>query len=602
MASNITLSAGIRQNLLSLQATADLISTTQNRLATGKKVNSALDNPINFFTSQSLSDRASDLNALLDSIGNAQQTLKAADNGISSLTKLVQSAKSLANQALQATKGTVNYSNITGSVALAADTTRVAPSGNLTTAGTVSVQSSSTIVAGGLAELENDDTITFTINGNAQVFTKKAASDAANSEFADAAGLILAINHANGFGGAGAGIALAATDGAGGVTVTSYDLQNDFTHSTNDADFTAGNFTDTAHSLGDALTISDGTNTVSFYRVASATMATAANNTYAAAATLDTAIAGSSLNALIASDATGILTRADGGDIQISGATGVAAYGSAASGTTYAGNYNAALAALTGTLTVQVGSNTVHTITFGSGSGKVDTRSELNTALAAFTDITGSVNSSGYVNLAPTSTDDVAIGGTAANLVALGLNSGTTTPTATVVTPNTTRENLQTQYNDLLTQIDQLAKDASYNGVNLLYGDNLKVTFNENGSSSMSISGVKYDSAGLGMSAISGTGFQDNKIINDTISTIDTSLSTLRTQSSKFGSNLTTVQTRQEFTKAIVNTLQTGADNLVLADSNEEAANVLALQTRQQLSTTALSLANQAAQGVLRLF
>jgi len=86
MASNITLSAGVRQNLLALQGTALLMSATQNRLATGKRVTSALDNPGNFFTSQSLSNRASDLNALLDSIGQAQKTLEATDKGITSLT------------------------------------------------------------------------------------------------------------------------------------------------------------------------------------------------------------------------------------------------------------------------------------------------------------------------------------------------------------------------------------------------------------------------------------------------------------------------------------------------------------------------------------
>jgi len=89
MSSNITLSAGVRQNLLALQNTAALLSQTQARLATGKKVNSALDNPSSFFTSQSLSNRARDLNALLDSIGQAQKTLEAADQGITSLTKLV---------------------------------------------------------------------------------------------------------------------------------------------------------------------------------------------------------------------------------------------------------------------------------------------------------------------------------------------------------------------------------------------------------------------------------------------------------------------------------------------------------------------------------
>src|SRR3569833_1418646 len=104
MASNgIVLSASVRQNLLALQNTASLAATTQGRLATGKKVNSALDNPTNFFTSQSLNNRASDLNSLLDSIGQAQKTLEAADKGLTALTNLVNSAKSIAKQARQAT-------------------------------------------------------------------------------------------------------------------------------------------------------------------------------------------------------------------------------------------------------------------------------------------------------------------------------------------------------------------------------------------------------------------------------------------------------------------------------------------------------------------
>src|SRR6202023_859093 len=101
---------------------------------------------------------------------------------------------------------------------------------------------------------------------------------------------------------------------------------------------------------------------------------------------------------------------------------------------------------------------------------------------------------------------------------------------------------------------------------------------------------------------ISGNGFQDNHNIDTTVSSLDSALTTLRTQAAQFGSNLSTVQTRQDFTKNLINTLQTGSDNLVLADTNLEGANMLALQTRQQLSTTALSLANQANQAVLRLF
>src|SRR5882757_7570701 len=116
--SAIVLSASVRQNLLSLQSTADLLSTTQNRLATGNKVNSALDNPTNFFTAQGLNNRASDINNLLDSIGNGVQVLQAANTGLTSLQKLVDTAKSIANQVLQTTTGYTAKSTSTSSAAL----------------------------------------------------------------------------------------------------------------------------------------------------------------------------------------------------------------------------------------------------------------------------------------------------------------------------------------------------------------------------------------------------------------------------------------------------------------------------------------------------
>src|ERR1700729_4187488 len=115
--SNITLSSGIRQNLLSLQDTAANLTTTQEHLSTGKKINTAFDNPPSYFTSQSLNNRASDLSALLDQIGQGQQTLDAANNGLTGLTSLLEQALSTAQQAQQATSGTVNYSasGLTGS-------------------------------------------------------------------------------------------------------------------------------------------------------------------------------------------------------------------------------------------------------------------------------------------------------------------------------------------------------------------------------------------------------------------------------------------------------------------------------------------------------
>src|SRR3954466_154730 len=113
---SIVLSASVRQNLLSLQSTADLLATTQNRLATGEKVNSALDNPTNFFTAASLDSRASDISNLLDGIGNGVQVLQSANTGISSLSKLVDTAKSIANQALQTTVGYSTKSNVSATI------------------------------------------------------------------------------------------------------------------------------------------------------------------------------------------------------------------------------------------------------------------------------------------------------------------------------------------------------------------------------------------------------------------------------------------------------------------------------------------------------
>jgi flagellin-like hook-associated protein FlgL len=138
--------------------------------------------------------------------------------------------------------------------------------------------------------------------------------------------------------------------------------------------------------------------------------------------------------------------------------------------------------------------------------------------------------------------------------------------------------------------------------VNLLLSDSLKVIFNEDGSSMLNIEGVDFTSAGLGLLPLTGDDFQNNITTDAVLARIDGALRTLRTQAATFGTKLGTVETRQNFTKSLIQTLETGADNLVLADTNEEGANMLALQTRQSLSTTALSLSAQADQAVLRLF
>jgi flagellin-like hook-associated protein FlgL len=166
----------------------------------------------------------------------------------------------------------------------------------------------------------------------------------------------------------------------------------------------------------------------------------------------------------------------------------------------------------------------------------------------------------------------------------------------------TVKATLSQQFDAIRTQIDQLSADASFNGINLLDSSNLTVTLNESGTSSITVTGVDFTTGGDLTIAAAVNNWAAAADITAASDELTTALTTLRSQAQSFSTNLSTVQIRQDFTKAMINTLQTGADSLTLADANEEGANLLALQTRQQLSTTALSLASQASQSVLRLF
>ncbi len=397
--SAIVLSASVRQNLLSLQSTADLLATTQNRLATGNKVNSALDNPTNFFTAQGLNNRASDINNLLDSIGNGVQILQAANTGLTSLQKLVDTAKSIANQVLQTTVGYSTKASATTTVGA------VGSASDLTTGGTTTLQ------------------------GTTVIFTP---------------------------------------------------------------------------ATGSALTLT-------FSNVA--------------------------------------------------------------------------------------------------GAGKVNSLDALNAAIAAGgIGVTASISSTGFLTF--TSTNDNAsqaitvAGGAAANTVQITGTTVAAAPVAAVAdaASQAIRANLVSQYNGILSQITNTAQDASFNGINLLNGDTLKLTFNETGKSTLSITGLTYSATGLGLnSLVSGTDFLDSASANKALTALGSASTSLRSEASALGSNLSIVQIRQDFSKNLINVLQTGASNLTLADTNEEAANSQALSTRQSIAVSALALANQAQQSVLQL-
>ncbi|RXH05012.1 DUF1522 domain-containing protein, partial [Bradyrhizobium guangzhouense] len=247
-------------------------------------------------------------------------------------------------------------------------------------------------------------------------------------------------------------------------------------------------------------------------------------------------------------------------------------------------------------------------VTFGDGTnGTVKTLDQLNSQLQA-NNLSATIDANGRLTIS--TTNDYA-SSTIGSSTAGGSIGGTLTTSLTFSTASapvqdtvaqTTRANLVSQYNNILSQIDSTSQDSSFNGVNLLNGDQLKLTFDETGKSSLNITGVTYNSKGLGLASLtSGVDFIDNAATNKVLTNLNAASSTLRSEASSLGSNLSVVQVRQDFNKNLINVLQTGSSNLTLADTNVEAANSQALSTRQSIAVSALSLANQSQQSVLQL-
>ncbi len=251
-----------------------------------------------------------------------------------------------------------------------------------------------------------------------------------------------------------------------------------------------------------------------------------------------------------------------------------------------------------GNLLLSVGSTTA-TIAITSGEALSAIESAINSASTSTLGgaVSASDNGSGDLVLSSTSTTFTIASN--ATSTGLGLTTGAVAGTST------TRTSLQTNYNTLLTQINQLAADSGYNGVNLIGGNNLQINFNETATSSLTIDGVNYNSAGLGLSSISGSAtgsFFDSSTLASLVTNLNTAISNVQGQTETFGTNSSTISTRQTFTTNMINTLQTGASNLVAADQNQQSADLLTEQTQQQLEISALSIANQANQSVLKLF
>ena len=478
MASSVTLTAGVRANLLALQQTTSQENTTQERLATGKKVNSALDNPTNYFTAAALSARAGELTNLLDSMTNGVNTINAANNGLTSITTTIQSMEATVTQARQdASWQSSSYS---------IDTTTIGTT-SLKTIGFSGGAVGSTVIAVNLNDQE-------TITGASTGFTSSGAGT------------------------------------AGSLTIQAADING-----------------------GTAVTVTIATTDL--------VSAVAAKINAAVGYTLAT-VSGNALT----------LKDAGPNKVTLGGAAGV--------------NTGVGLTTTTSTAT----------------AGAPETVDQLVTAINAASGLAGNVkasNNAGQLQITNLSISALTVTGFGNS----GQIDGTTGTSSTG--GNTVRNNLITQFNELRDQLDKTASDSSFNGINLLTGDQLKLFFNENSTSSLTIQSTNatgVNSTALGIGSATNAEFQDNSSLDSRLQTLSTSLTTVASQASAFGSNLSIVQNRQDFTNNMVNTLTTGSDGLTLADGNLEGANMLALQTRQQLSITALSLASQANQAVLRLF
>ena len=471
---DISLTASMRSNLLSLQQTQDLMDQTQERLSTGKKVNSAIDNPSSYYTAQSLTNRASDLSSLLDSMGQGIQTIQAANEAIESITSFAEQLKSIANSAR----------DISNNMKTKVSTTKE-PSGETKEAGNIYIDTRDdmsevdiTAAATGGADAK-EGKLTLVVDGKEHTvtFAQAASADAD----ANATAIKKAIDDLN--------LGLTVTKGASG-----------------------------------ALTIKGEGKTISV----------AAANTVATGAEKATAVpinANSDVNAIITEINKNVNVKAslENGKLVVT----------AKEGTGTAAEAEQPI--------VVFGDDAVDEVLGSSFGGTIDTKV----------------------------TDEEAIA---------------------------ERNKYVEQYNEVLGQIDALAKDASYKGINLLQENDLKVIFNEDRSSSIEIKGVDASSKGLGLETVEKGGWNMDDAIDDAISQVEGAITELRSMASDFGNNYSIVQTREDFTENLINVLEEGADKLTLADMNEEGANMLALQTRQQLAVNSLSLASQASQAVLQLF
>lgn len=565
----IALTASMRSNLLSLKNTQKLFDSTQDKLSTGYKVNSAMDNPSSYFTAQSLNARADDLSTLLDSIGQAISTLQTADKGITSLQDFVSQAKSIANSArdtanvsakvtstVKFDKNALKSQKVVGDAvpnAAAKDKMVIRYGDSTKLTGTTNVKEDTLLSGIGMDEIAANEASIRVDGKEYQIVTKDKTENKMTYEIAKDS--VFEFVSANGT------TSYMVKDSAGKqITITG-----------DGSAFTAGDKLTNA-AAGTVEVTEDGktTMTVTFakddtgkalteFKESKLTIEVNAGATVKEfAETVETMIGTKVFDASI-EDSNMVFKTLDTTSLEV-----------------------------TGKIATAFGLDAGQEITLEAD----ETAESLRLKINALEGIAAEFDENGKLVVKSAEGDDMVISGALADK--LGISGA-------VTNGSNERAAYAKQFDSVLKQIDELVQDTSYKGINLLKGDNLTVVFNESRTSTLELKGVTFDSTGLGFTA-SKNEWISTTDIDESLDQITKATSMLRAQASEFGQNLSTVQIREDFTENMINNLTTGADKLTLADANEEAANLLALQTRQSLATNSLSLASQSAQSVLKLF
>lgn len=585
MSSDVVLTSALRSNLLSLQNTQSLIDKTQLRLATGLKVNSALDNPGNFFTAQTLDNRASDLSRLLDGIGQSLRTIEAADQGTAALSSLVEQADAIVSSARDELAASEGVARVTSTLDLS-DVDQLSDLGDGT-------QIDGTEIFSFITTDDDGERIVQQITLNAGGTIENFAADITNAFADDENGEIFAFVNDQGN---------LVIESQGGRT-----FAVEVTDAAGTADFAAEL---DLLGLGDQFALQD--------RTVAANGAFVTNQIQAT-----TVVGGNTVSTISLYEGTGDLVES--GDLIDTGVLGdvggryfdadgnVVMDGVSSLDVTIDIDGLAAPEAITGATTFQELVDLINTNT----NVNTDVRASFNDetgqlSLTALTDdvrnvtFTATTIDDGIFDIGlgdPTGNLDPSINATVEDRAetdsTLDIEAG---PQDYVISFNSSTQELDrlaSEYNAIRSQIDGLVEDASYRGINLLQGDDLTTFFNEDNSNRITTEGEDFTAAGL---ALNEANFRSSSNIETTAGEVRNAQSRIRAFGSALANDLAIIQTRQDFTENLINTLEAGADDLTVADSNEEGANLLALQTRQQLGVTSLSLASQSQQAVLRLF